>query len=262
MALPNFLIIGAQKAGTTWLYENLRRHPQVYMPAQVEMNFFSNRFHIESAEEIGRYRDAFAAAEPFKAVGEKTPAYFWTVDRAAPFCRPLRSANTDIPGSVLRFLGPQVRLLLTLRHPAMRAVSAYHHHRCRGRVPEGASVQDMATHFGIADMGFYARHLKAWLRVFPRESFLVTIMEDAVLGDQERYLDDVAAFLQVSAFDSAAIVRESINGRRQAAEPLSAADAGFLRILYADDMDALREMLGDDLPTWRKIDEALRTASG
>ena len=76
--LPQFLIIGAQKAGTTWMHEMLGEHPDVFMPTPKELHFFDQRQVYDQGLEwyAGNYADAPADA----ILGEATPNYLWAAD--------------------------------------------------------------------------------------------------------------------------------------------------------------------------------------
>ena len=113
--LPDFLCIGAQKAGTTTLQALLLQHPQVYLPPQKELQYFSLRFDAG----LAWYSQAFAGAAAGQRCGEITPYYLFHPQA------PLR----------IRALLPQVRLIVLLRDPVERALSQYFHARRLGLEP-------------------------------------------------------------------------------------------------------------------------------
>src|SRR5947208_14127778 len=103
MRLPDFLIVGAMKAGTTSLAAWLRAHPDVFMPPQKEIHFFDAQWE----RGVPWYADQFAGAPEGALVGEATPAYMVT------------TAFLDRMASVV----PNARLLVVLREPVARAWS-------------------------------------------------------------------------------------------------------------------------------------------
>jgi hypothetical protein len=105
LRLPDFLGIGAQKAGSTWLHENLRRHPQLYLPPQKELHFF-DWFRERS---LRSYAAHFADAR-HRLAGEITPAY---------------SALSAGRVRLVRRLLPEARVILVLRDPVERAWSQF-----------------------------------------------------------------------------------------------------------------------------------------
>ena len=175
-ALPDFLIIGAQRAGTTALYEYLRRHPTITGPARKEVNFFD----VHHRRGPAWYRGQFPRRRRDALVGEASPSYLF---------HPLA------PERVAALL-PEVRLIALLRNPIDRAHSHYHHEVELGREPltfEEALEREEERMRGelermLADpayfshawwnhtylaRGRYAEQLERWLAVFPRERLLV-----------------------------------------------------------------------------------------
>ena len=98
--LPNFLGIGVQRAATTWLHNCLDEHPQVFVPKDKELHFFSSQFD----RGLAWYESCFAAANGQMAVGEITPTY-------------LHEAPIERIAATL----PAARLFLVLREPVARA---------------------------------------------------------------------------------------------------------------------------------------------
>ena len=78
MSLPNFLIAGAQKAGTSWLARNLGQHPDVFIPFY-EVNYFN--IEARYAEGLDWYARWFDEGADRAARGEKTPTYFWVTEK-------------------------------------------------------------------------------------------------------------------------------------------------------------------------------------
>lgn len=180
---PTFLTIGAQKAGTSWLHRMLDQHPQVLMSKRKELQFFG---HPERyAEGVEAYLANFADASwRHRAIGESTPNYLWAstyrnhewggVNDSHPAFR------WGTPQRVVDVLGDEVRLVVLLRDPVDRAVSAFYHHlRAKGdRLDRQAPFVDNARRWGIVTMGFYAAHLERWLAHVPAERFLVLLQEE------------------------------------------------------------------------------------
>lgn len=108
--LPNFMIPGAAKSGTTSLYHYLASHPQCSMSTPKETYFFSKGY---SANDIERYLVSFEhVSAGTRAIGEASPTYL---------------SNPAAPGRIYDLLGSQVKFVFLLRNPADRAVSAYWH---------------------------------------------------------------------------------------------------------------------------------------
>lgn len=110
MPKPNFIVIGAEKSGTTWLYRNLRQHPDVFMPPEhhKELFFFSYRYH----RGWDWYLSFFEDAGDTKAIGEATPHY-------------TAGANTGRTACRMALHLPDAKLIYIVRNPVERLPSAY-----------------------------------------------------------------------------------------------------------------------------------------
>lgn len=110
MRVPDFVVIGAAKAGTTSLYALLDRHPQVFMPKIKEPEFFARDDRY--SEGIARYAEGFAAARPDQIVGEASTIY---------------SLYPLFPKTAERMKAhlPQTKLIYVMREPVSRAYSYY-----------------------------------------------------------------------------------------------------------------------------------------
>lgn len=191
--LPNFLCIGGQKCGTTWLHYMLAQHPQICMPRKKELFFFDIE---ENFEGLGRegYEDFFSHHDGEPVVGEITPAYLWTEQ-----CRPdyeFVSYRRHTPDRVKALLGDDVKIIVLIRNPARRALSAFVHHMHRGRIAPGQTMMDAGRRYGILGMGFYRQNLAAWYEQFDPERFLIRSYDD-VRNDKQAVLRDVYRFLGV-----------------------------------------------------------------
>jgi hypothetical protein len=269
---PNFLVIGAQKSGTSWLSEMLKQHPDIHTARCKEVGFF-DRIEMYSRG-IEWYRAQFGGYAGQRAVGEFTPHYFWT-NQTQQEISELRM-NPDIP-ALVRSHYPNMKLILSFRDPALRAVSAYYHHIRPGRIAPTSRILDVAHRFGILSMGYYAVHLQEWLKSFDPEQFLILIYEDDIARNKARTLRRVCQFLDVDPEFQPVQMDERYNGRkghlylrlnyympRVAARlvralpglnrvdfpkiRVSAAEVAELRKYYVDSNRQLAEMLERPLP--------------
>jgi hypothetical protein len=184
MTLPNFLIIGAAKAGTTLLYDQLRRHPEIFMPEVKEPCYFAyegkgSDFRYP-AKTIEAYEALFARATDEKAIGEASPQYLYRPNAAGR----------------IRATLPDVRLVVSLRDPVERSFSVYQHNmRNSGRnegVPYGRAFEtDPVLKRGFSD------DLRRYLDLFGREAIKIILFDDLV-RDNAGTLSDLLGFLGVS----------------------------------------------------------------
>jgi hypothetical protein len=192
---PNFLIIGAQKCGTSWLQTHLSDHHEVFMPPRKDLEFFSYESHLRSPG-IGKYLEHFDVNGPATAIGEATASYFWT-HSSSQWCVMPDGFQTNIPGVVKAHLGAGLKLIVSLRHPARRAVSAYLHYLNVGELPLTATFSDGMKYIGTIDMGFYARHLAAWLRYFDLSQILVLTLEEDIRARPGATMSRICEFLDI-----------------------------------------------------------------
>ncbi|MGH8427434.1 MAG: sulfotransferase family protein [Gammaproteobacteria bacterium] len=175
-----FFIIGAQKGGTTALFEYLRHHPDVYIPPEKEAEFFAKDEPAEAA--WAAYKQKFLTSpRAVRAVGTASPQYM--CDPAAP----LRMAARV----------PDALLIAVLRDPIERAVSHYKMAYRRGDEQRSFAqavreqlepmalertrvmqYREVAEHDAYVAWGEYARILQAYLEHFPRAQLLVLYSED------------------------------------------------------------------------------------
>jgi hypothetical protein len=204
--IPNFLIIGTQKGGTTWLHENLKKHPQIFLPeGRKELEFFS--YYQKKINDLGlssylksfnQFDDTIQIDRPV-AIGEATPSYFWSANPSREWTNPPQFFNKNIPNSVFNVLGSKVKLILCLRDPVERAISAYFHHIRRNRFSyETKSILEIGHLYGIIDMGFYSQHLKVWLEKFKLDNFKILIYEQHIKKNKEKTIEDICDFLDVN----------------------------------------------------------------
>ncbi len=192
MTAPTFLVIGAQKCGTTWLESNLGAHPEVGTPAHKELHFFDKADRFARGKEW--YEEQFPAGSGLRARGEFTPNYFWipaTDEEAAE-----SGQLPDIPQRI-RGLYPDIHLIVILRDPVARAISAYYHQIRAGRIAPGQKFEAVWHRLGIRSMGEYGRTFRAWLECFALEQFHIIFHEEAVSGKSLHAIRELYRFIGV-----------------------------------------------------------------
>ena len=179
---PHFLGVGAQKAGTTWLYARLAGHPQVFMPAIKEVHFWD----LYSDRGLDWYRSLFEPGlNAGQRCGEITPAY--------AILPPERIAE-------IRRTFADARLLYVVRNPLERAWSAAL--MCLERAEleyHEASPQWFIDHFrsaGSRRRGDYETCMRNWLALYPADQWLLLDYGD-LARDPRALLRQVAAHIGV-----------------------------------------------------------------
>ncbi|NNC52546.1 MAG: sulfotransferase [Erythrobacter sp.] len=158
---PDFVIIGAAKAATTWIQAQLQANPAIFMP-DPEPHFFSREYEKGEDHYLDWFRDHPARAT---LLGEKSADYLSDPQVAARMAQML----------------PDARLVVQLRNPVGRAYSDYKMFYRRGEVndrPEDYLSDPDNPHPRFLLDGLYGKHLSGWLEHFPREQLLVFTYED------------------------------------------------------------------------------------
>jgi Sulfotransferase domain len=219
MTLPNFLVIGAQKSGTTALYHYLNQHPQIYMSPVKEPHFFTyegwepnffspGRGYVTPITRIEDYRALFRGVSLRTALGEASTSYIY-------FTRALKR---------IRCYVPDAKLIAVLRDPAERAYSNYLHCVRSGREPlesfeqalraEGARIRDNwgpVHHY--RQKGFYYGQLKRYFEAFGRDQVKVYLYEEDLKDNPLGMLQDTFRYLGVDdAFVPDVSMKHNVSG--------------------------------------------------
>lgn len=277
--LPEFCVIGAAKAGTTWLQAQLQANPAIYMP-DPEPHFFSREYR----QGMSHYREWFAPAlASDRLLGEKSADYL---------------SHPDVPARLAE-ANPNAKLIVQLRNPVDRAYSDYKMFFRRGLVgkrPEDylASLDNPLARF-LFD-GLYGKHLGRWLEHFPREQIFVFLFEELkacplkITERVSRHLgvapvyderlvgraenDSKAKLLPLALRNALAPLKDSVKPLRgnpvfENVRSLLAKEVTYpplandlrrsLQEFYLDDILLTEELLGLDLDSWKAPDVAAVT---
>ncbi len=249
-ALPDFVIIGTMKGGTTSLFAYLRKHPQV-IPAQTkEVHFFDEQY----AEGVAWYRMQFPSyAQKYWhrlngrrcITGEASPYYLF---------------HPDVPQRMQAVL-PKVKLITLLRNPIDRAYSHYQHQVRKGREHrpfEEAVAEEQARleaqgqpgeatyehrHFSYLERGLYLTQLRRWRQFFPGEQMLI-LESEALYQAPEQTLKEVYAFLGLHTASFPDQLKAANVGRYK--EKMSSTCRAQLAAFYAPHNQALCAYLKRD----------------
>lgn len=200
---PRFLIIGAQKCGTTSLFRHLGYHPTFRPPATKEIDYFWHNWQ--------RGRSWYWANFPVKTnnssiiTGEATPDYLY---------------HPSVPSRVQGLL-PDIKLIIMLRNPVRRAISHYFHEVRLGHEhlpiadaiaaePERLAQDRITTecpsgfgfnhyHYSYIDRGRYSIQLRRWFDLFPRQQILI-VNSESFFGEPEKTYASILKFLELDEF--------------------------------------------------------------
>jgi len=192
--LPNFLIVGAEKAGTTTLWATLDEHPDVYMSQRKEPRFFTDQNWDRG---LDWYESLFPGAEGHKAVGEASTSYTWAPESSAA------------PKRIHESLG-DVRYIYCVRHPLERMISHYRHALVYRWVPEGTSFQDaILMKPGLFDCSRYYYQLEQYLPHTNRQQWHIVVLEELVASPQEE-MNRVFDFIEIDRISLDALEAKNV----------------------------------------------------
>ena len=198
--LPNFLIIGAAKAGTTSLYYYLKQHPQIFMSSVKEPRFFAlegeelnfqnpdNAINFTSITNFIDYTSLFESVTNEIAVGEASPLYMYSnkaIDRIHKYI-------------------PEVKLIAILRNPVDRAYSSYKHlialeksTFAEALLEEENRINNNWAHlWHYKNAGYYYKQLKPYFDRFDKSKIKILLFEDLMSKPLE-LLREIFSFLEV-----------------------------------------------------------------
>jgi len=236
----DFLIIGAQKAGTTSAYAHLAQHPTIELGRNKELHFFDNDEHFAVAgADYTPYHERFEWRQG-KVRGECTPIYlYWDgcLER-------IRDYNSDI------------RLVCMLRNPVERAFSQYSMEISRGtaqgrlclsleeeRDLSGGQAQHRV--YSYLSRGMYASQMRRLFDLFPRENVLALKYED-YRNDNQSAMNELFRFLGVAPM----LIEKRDVFKTEYASELSTDDYNTLVDVFAQDVAELEALLNWDCADW------------
>jgi hypothetical protein len=250
--LPDFLILGAQKAGTSSLHSYLVDHPRVASGFTKELHYFD--LHYSAG--LRAYRACFPHRRAGTICGEATPYYL---------------VHPQVPRRVAADL-PAAKLIVLLRNPIDRAISQHNHERAVGFEPlpleealdaeEGRLAGERERlerdpayesfsfmHHSYVTRGLYAEQLTRWFSAVDRSRFLI-LEAEALFERPQGTLDEVHDFLGLPAYEPADLRPRHVRAYRPGEEESRERIRDRLRVTFAPHNERLYELLGVDYG-WR-----------
>jgi hypothetical protein len=242
-ALPDFLLIGAMKAGTSTLIAELAAHPHVIRSRRREIHFFGSRYgrgeawyrtHFPTGWELGRYQ---------AITGEGSTSYL---------------ANPAVPARIRTTL-PEVKMIALLRDPVERAISNYFHEQRTGRehlpIESAFAAEEErlsspppsrrgGRNLAYRRRGLYADQLQRYYALFPREQLLV-LRSESLFTEPKEIVDRVCRFLGIDpGLAARSYTPQNLGGYDAAQVPAALYDE--LTRFYAPHNQRLYAMVGED----------------
>jgi hypothetical protein len=232
----DFLGIGAQKAATTWIYEWLKRHPQIHFPAGKEIHFWDQCRN----NGVNWWTGLFTGDQRGRKQGEITPVY--------------ATLNEGTIQEIAALL-PNLRVFYSLRNPMARAWSSalMALQRAEMTIDEASNLW-FIDHFksvGSRSRGDYLSSIRKWCANIPREQFLVLLFDD-IVQDPGGVLGALCHHIEVDANWLAGVPFLDL------AKPVFAGPGhdlpeqllDFLKIIYEPMIKPLSDLIGRDLSRW------------
>ncbi len=173
---PDFIVLGAAKAGTTSLYHYLKQHPAIFIPSKKELRFFTNR-----TADIDEYLRFFVEKSD-KVAGEVSSDYLYS--------------GPDTAKRIKKYF-PGVKLIAILRNPIDRAYSEYCMDLRLGKVT-GSFADELGGKFKTRylNQGFYHKQIKRYLKIFDEKQFRVWLYDD-LCQDPMKLLQEIFKYIRV-----------------------------------------------------------------
>jgi hypothetical protein len=190
--MVDFIFLGPSKTASTWIFEALRGHPELFVPVSKDIYFFDKYYDRGKAWYAGFFKDA----PPGSLCGELSHDYFSSPEAI----RRLHAYN------------PEIKLICCLRNPFERAYSSYLHLLRVGLF--AGSFEEALQHFPfLADEGRYGTHLRHILSLFGRDAVLILDF-DELEADPQRFARSIFRFLGVGEDFVPAVLHEKVNPAR------------------------------------------------
>ncbi len=287
----DFIGIGAAKAGTTWLADNLRKHPEIFIPEQKELVYFNKYLRLlpgtenpDHGNSLSWYHAFFEPAKSERLMGEISVEYL--IDKQAA-------------QKIFQYQ-PNVKIILMLRKHPDQLFSLYQYMSARGVFNYGSFEEAIKDRRDLFENYFFAKHLQRYLDLFKSEQVGIFFFDD-ILSQPEKLYSDVCAFLGVDHFVPDGLrtksnvtkearlpflnhviqkgrhfitenklefllplltytgilplgkyIRDKANVRPSYTKPkMSPETREYLRDFYADDVRVIEKITGRDLSSWK-----------
>ena len=225
--LPDFVIIGAMKSGTTSLYDFLIKNPAIASASKKELHYFSLQHNLGKLWYCSNFPSNLSRHYFYKKTnqrllsGEASPTYLF---------------YPEVPGRMREIL-PDAKLIVILRNPVDRAHSHYHHSLRHNRetlsfekaikleeerlagvrerlIRDPFSCDNHYHHYSYLRKGIYADQLENWFRHYNQKQFLILTTDDLRKNPQQT-LDQISDFLGVSSFQAKNLKNRNVGSYKE-----------------------------------------------
>jgi hypothetical protein len=223
---PDFIIVGPQKCATTWIYEGLVDHPEVYVPDTDSVHFFDMQYH----RGLDWYREFFPTDPSGQTIGEETPSY-------------IRSAKT--PARIAE-LNPDTKIIISMRNPVDRAFSHYWHEKAKGKI--SFDFEEVFENYDLyqnwVEPGFYDTHIQRFEEQFDTDQIKLLLFDD-LIEDDAAFIRDVYEFIGVDPEFTPSTIDERVNEARRSfgIEAIDKLYYGSVNFVYRNAGESIKSVL-------------------
>lgn len=255
MPIPNFLIPGVQKSGTSYLCSILSKHSSIYLSNPKEPLFFQ-RTDLTS-ERFKKYsKNYFSNVKNELWIGEGSTVYFqWP----------------NALKNIRKYLGSKIKIIICLRHPTDHAISFYFHNYRKGRFNGNERIGEIDADIRLSPVltSMYSTHIERWLEIYKND--IIFLLFDDLLESAEKFVRQATDFLNVRPIvkhDPKAVnkgfklvyrngkltlegtINENVN---KATPAFSNTELEDLHANFLDDINKTEKLIGRSLPNWKKM---------
>lgn len=191
--LPNFIYIGPDKSGSTWIYFALKEHPEVCLSSVKDIYFF-DKYYYKGAKWYEKHFKKCIYKKNIKAIGELSHDYLFS----------------ETALNKIKNLIPDIKLITSLRNPVDRAFSDYLHLKKHGLIKNNEEfITALNKYPEIVEKGFYDIYLNNYFQFFLRDNFLVLFF-DELLTNPVLYISKIYKFIGVDHSFKPSILNKKI----------------------------------------------------
>lgn len=238
----HFLVIGAQKSGTTALDRYLRKHPQIGLPPKKEVHFFDTPHYFDNPSPYEEYHQHFNFKAKKLIYGEITPSYI--------YCQ-------ETPRRIYEY-NPRIKIIAILRNPIDRAYSQWNMNRKEGteslsfeeairiekeRAFDTRPYQNLV--YSYTDRGFYSEQIRRYQRYFKDHKMHIVLYDDLKNKPTET-LQGICQFLGVRPLNKPIPTEHKLEYN----EPLNPETRKHLQDYFRHDILEVERLLGVDCSHW------------
>jgi len=265
---PHFLYIGAPRAGSTWLYKNLQRHPGVWVPPCKNISYFHPRFQIFRYQRFQKFgKELLISEDPVvrrwyrrfflrPIVDDRWYVGLFPPDRIAG---EIAESYCSLDRPQIRHLhdvAPRARIIFVLRDPIDRVLSQakWGLAQRRSRSVEEVPDQEFLAYInrpGSQLRSTYSRALDLWADAFPRDQLLVLFYEQ-LLADPAEFLGRICAFIGAAGAGDARDQTLTSRVQQTAERPLPETVVRHAAQACKDEIDRLADRFGGPALDWQR----------